>query len=374
MTSPSIDAGDAESTLRHTPLHARHLELGATMADFGGWEMPIEYAGTVAEHTAVREAVGLFDVSHMGKVAIFGPGAAEFVNAVFANDLGRIEDGQAQYSLLCNDGGGVIDDVIVYKWNNDGIYIVPNAANSPTVVEILRQAAPDGISIDDQQLTHGIIAVQGPESRALLDGLGLPTSMDYMAFTMCEWQGAPVTVCRSGYTGELGFELIAPNAVLTDLWDALLAAADSHNGGAAGLGARDTLRTEMGYPLHGHELSPDITPVQARLGWAIGWDKPDFMGAGALRVEREQGPRRVLRGLLATGRGIPRAQMVVRDAQGQTVGETTSGTFSPTLRQGIALALLDPSVAEGDTVIIDVRGRDLPCVVAKPPFVASHVR
>ncbi len=369
-----MDTASQANPLRRTPLYDRHASLGATVANFGGWDMPIEYTGTVAEHTTVRQAVGIFDVSHMGKVAIFGSGAAEFVNTVLANDLDRIGDGQAQYSLLCNADGGVIDDVIAYRWNDDGIYIVPNAANSSTVVEILQHAAPDGITIDDQQLTHGIIAVQGPRSRAVLDDLGLPTAMDYMAFTMCEWHGTPVTVCRSGYTGELGFELIAPNTVLTDLWDALLAAAESHGGGAAGLGARDTLRTEMGYPLHGHELAPDITPVQARLGWAIGWDKPDFMGAQALRAEREQGPSRILRGLLATGRGIPRAQMTVRDAQGQIIGETTSGTFSPTLRQGIALALLDPSVTEGDTVSIDVRGRELPCVVTKPPFVDSHVR
>lgn len=336
--------------------------------------MPIEYSGTVAEHTAVREAVGVFDVSHMGKVAIFGPGAAQFVNTVLAGDVDRIDDGQAQYSLLCNDDGGVIDDVIVYKFNDDGIYIVPNAANSATVVEILHQAAPDEVTVDDQQLTHGIIAVQGPKSRAALGDLGLPTDMDYMAFTMCEWHGAPVTVCRTGYTGELGFELFAPNAVLVDLWEALLAAAQSHGGGPAGLAARDTLRTEMGYPLHGQDISPSITPVEAGLSWAIGWDKALFRGKDALMRQRESGPTRRLRAIRATQRAIPRAHMAIYDATGQQIGEVTSGTFSPTLKQGIALALIDPSVGVDDEVFVDVRGKKLPFDVVKAPFVPSHVR
>lgn len=360
--------------LRRTPLFDRHTALGAKLADFGGWEMPIEYSGTVAEHTAVREAVGVFDVSHMGKVAIFGPGAAQFVNTVLAGDVGRIDDGQAQYSLLCNDDGGVIDDVIVYKWNDDGIYIVPNAANSAIVVEILQQAAPDGVTVDDQQLTHGIIAVQGPKSRAALGDLGLPTDMDYMSFTMCEWHGAPVTVCRTGYTGELGFELIAPNAVLVDLWEALLAAAQSHGGGPAGLAARDTLRTEMGYPLHGQDISPSITPVEAGLGWAIGWDKASFPGKDALLRQRESGPARRLRAIRAMQRAIPRAHMTIYDATGQQIGEVTSGTFSPTLKQGVALALIDPSVGLDDEVFVDVRGKKLPFAVVKAPFVPSHVR
>lgn len=366
--------GYRQCMLQRTPLFDRHQQLGAKMSDFGGWEMPIEYSGTVAEHTAVREALGVFDVSHMGKVAVFGPGAADFVNAVLANDLGRIDDGQAQYSLLCNNDGGVIDDVIAYKFNDDGIYIVPNAANSATVVEILRQAAPDGISVDDQQLTHGIIAVQGPKSRAALGDLGLPSHMEYMAFTRCTWHGAPVTVCRSGYTGELGFELIAPNEILVDLWDAVLAAAQSHGGGPAGLGARDTLRTEMGYPLHGQDISPSITPVEAGLSWAIGWDKVSFPGKDALVRQRESGPARRLRAIRATERAIPRAHMTIFDATSQQIGEVTSGTFSPTLKQGIALALIDPSVGMGDEVFVDVRGKQLPFSVVKAPFVPSHVR
>lgn len=357
-----------------TPLHGRHLELGAKMVDFGGWDMPIEYSGTVAEHTAVRQAVGVFDVSHMGKVAIFGPGAEDFVNSLLANDLSRIEDGQAQYSLLCNDDGGVIDDVIAYKWGSEGIYVVPNAANAATVVAAFRAKAPAGITIDDQQATHGIIAVQGPSSSDVLAALGLPTDMEYMSFRMARWQDSPVTVCRSGYTGERGYELIAPNAVLIDLWDAAVAAARDCDGIPAGLGARDTLRTEMGYPLHGQDISLTISPVEAGLSWAIGWDKTDFAGKSALAMQRESGPRRRLRGLLAQGRAIPRPQMAVTDADGTNVGEVTSGTFSPTERVGIALALIDPQIQIGEEVLVDVRGRSTPFTVVKPPFVPSRVR
>ena len=207
------------TVLSRTPLHSRHVDAGAKMADFGGWDMPIEYNGTVAEHASVREAVGIFDVSHMGKVAIFGTGASDFVNSIVANDLDRIGAGQAQYSMVCNDTGGVVDDLIVYKWGDDGVYIVPNAANAATITGIFEAAAVETITVDDQQLTHGIIAVQGPKSADVLSAVDLPTDMDYMAFAVASWRDEPITVCRSGYTGELGFELIAPNSVLGQLWD-----------------------------------------------------------------------------------------------------------------------------------------------------------
>ena len=358
-------------TLRETPLHGRHVALGAKMADFGGWEMPIEYVGTVAEHTAVREDVGVFDVSHMGTTTVTGPGALPWLNSVLANDLEKITDGKAQYGLLCDANGGVIDDLIVYRFADDDLLIVPNASNSDAVVAVLRDAAAGtGITVTDRREEVGILAIQGPRSPEVLSALGLPSDHDYMSVARAEWGGVPVTVCRSGYTGERGYEVIAPVAVLGDLWDAATAAGAT----PAGLGARDTLRTEMGYPLHGHELSADITPVQARINWAIGWDKPAFHGKDALAAERAAGPRRVLRGLAASERAIPRAGMVVTDASGTQVGELTSGTFSPTLKQGIGLALLDPAVAEGDEVFVDVRGRQARFVVTRPPFVEPHVR
>ena len=362
--------------LKTTPLHSRHLAAGAKTADFGGWDMPIEYAGVVAEHTAVRTSVGVFDVSHMGKLAVHGPAAVDFLNSLLANDLDRIQDGQAQYSMLCNEAGGVIDDLIVYRWSDDGVFVIPNAANASSVVAVLGAAAPAGITIDDQHLTHGIIAVQGPRSAEVLAALGLPVDHDYMSMAMARFADAPVVVCRTGYTGEHGYELVAPNAVLGDLWDAVVEQAALAGGGPAGLGARDTLRTEMGYPLHGQDISPTITPVEAMIGWAVGWDKPEFAGREALVALRAAGPRRRLRGLLALDRGIPRPHMAVhRDAlDGEVIGEVTSGTFSPTLKQGIALALLDVSVAIDDEVVVDVRGRASRFRVVKPPFVQPSTR
>lgn len=359
---------------RRTPLHSQHLDLGAKMTDFGGWDMPIEYSGTVAEHTMVRESVGVFDVSHMGKIRVHGAGSAEFINSVLANDIDRIDSGQAQYSMLCNDAGGIIDDLIVYRFADDDVFIVPNAANASTVVAELVSRAPTDVSVDDHHEDLGIIAVQGPQSAEVLRAVGLPADHDYMSVAKSSYSGADVFVCRSGYTGELGFELVAPTKVLGDLWDAVIAAASEHGGGPAGLGSRDTLRTEMGYPLHGQDISLTISPVEAGLSWAIGWDKPDFVGKAALVTQRENGPSRRLRGLRAGGRAIPRPHMSITDAGGTTLGEVTSGTFSPTERVGVALALLDPQVQIGDEVLVDIRGRSTPFTVVKPPFVPSRVR
>ena len=360
-------------SLRQTPLHSRHVALGAKMADFGGWDMPIEYVGTVTEHTAVRESAGVFDVSHMGYTEVTGSGAIAWLNSVLANDLERVGAGQAQYSLLCGESGGVIDDLIVYRINDDNAFIIPNASNSDAVVATLSAAAAaagTGITVADKREDYGILAVQGPRSDAILEALGLPCGHDYMSFARTSWQGSPVVVCRTGYTGERGYEVLVPASVLADLWDAVVTAGAT----PAGLGARDTLRTEMGYPLHGHELSLDITPVQAGLAWAVGWDKPAFAGRDALAAERASGPRRRLRGLVAVERAIPRPGMPVLSADGATIGEMTSGTFSPTLKQGIGLALLDPAIAEGDEVVVDVRGRQARFTVTKPPFVTPHVR
>ena len=358
-----------------SPLHDRHVALGAKLADFGGWEMPIEYpgGGVVAEHTAVRERVGIFDVSHLGKATVRGPGAADFVNACFTNDLRRIGPGQAQYTMCCDADGGVVDDLIQYFYADDDIFLIPNAANTAEVVRMVAAAAPAGIEVANAHRDFGVIAVQGPDSDEVLEALGLPTGHDYMAFREATWEGRPVIVCRTGYTGERGYELLPRWEDTPALWDALVAAMAPYDGMPCGLGARDTLRTEMGYPLHGQDLSTEITPVQARAGWAVGWKKPEFWGRDALLAERAAGPRRISRGLVLTVRGIPRAHCaVVRD--GEVVGEVTSGTFSPTRKIGIALALVDPSIVDGDEVGVDVRGRVLPATVTKPPFVEVQVR
>jgi aminomethyltransferase len=365
----------SDPDLKTSPLHDRHVALGAKMADFGGWEMPIEYpgGGVVREHTAVRTSVGIFDVSHLGKARVSGPGAREFVNRCLTNDLGRIQEGKAQYTLCCNESGGVVDDLIAYLRSEDDVFLIPNAANTAAVVALLAAAAPEGITVENLHDRYGVIAVQGTRSDEVLDALGLPTGHDYMSFAETDWNGHPLIVCRTGYTGERGYELVPAWEVAGELWDALAEAAEPFDGLPCGLGARDTLRTEMGYALHGNELSPSITPVQARVGWAVGWKKDAFWGKEALAAERAKGPARVAWGLLATGRGIPRAHCEVR-LDGEVIGEVTSGTFSPTLKNGIALALLAPNVAEGTEVVIDVRGREVPARVVKPPFVEVGVR
>src|SRR4051794_11110105 len=336
--------------------------------------MPIEYAGggVLAEHTAVRTAVGLFDVSHLGTGTVRGQGAAAFVDRCLTNDLSRIGPGQAQYTLCCTEDGGVVDDLILYLHGPDDVLLVPNAANAADVFALLAAEAPDGVEITDRHEQVAVLAVQGPRSAQVLAAMGLAAELPYMSFTA----GDDVTVCRTGYTGEHGYELLVAAERAEELWDALLAAGEPEGIRPCGLGARDTLRTEMGYPLHGHELSRGITPNQARSGWAVGWKKPRFWGRAALLAEKETGPARLLWGLRATGRGIPRPGMAVLGGDGERIGEVTSGTFSPTLKVGIGLALLDTAagVQGGAEVSVDVRGRPQPAEVVKPPFVESHVR
>ena len=363
-------------SLTQSPLHDRHVAAGAKLAEFGGWQMPLEYpTGVLKEHAAVRGAVGIFDVSHLGKVLVRGDGAVEYLNSCLTNDFGRIGKGQAQYTLACDAAtGGVVDDLIAYYRDDDHVLLVPNAANSAEVKRRLDADCPAGLSITDHHESHAVLAVQGTKSDEVLRALGLPVGHDYMSFETAPYDGHEVVVCRTGYTGERGYELIAENAAAPALWDALLAAGEEFGILPCGLGARDTLRTEMGYPLHGQDIGLDVTPVQARLGWAVGWSKPAFWGKDALVAEKEAGARVTLRGLVAQGRGIARPQMSVKITQDLPVGYVTSGTFSPTLRKGIALALISSQIQVGAEVLVDVRGRAEVFVVTKPPFVETGVR
>lgn len=346
------------------------------MADFGGWLMPIEYpaSGVLAEHTAVRERVGLFDVSHLGKASVTGAGALNFLNSILTNDLNRISDGMAQYTMLCNDKGGVIDDLIAYRNSSDDIFLVPNASNTSDVVAVLQSQVIPGIEVKNLHNEYAVLAIQGPATVEVLTSLGVKSSIDYMSFSRVQIAQCEVILCRTGYTGEFGFELLPRWSDAVKVWEALATAIAAFDGLVCGLGARDTLRTEMGYPLHGHELSLEITPVQASASWAVGWTKEKFAGDNVLRGERTNGPRRFLHGLKSLDRGIPRAGMTVKDSDGIELGIVTSGTFSPTLKNGIALALLDSSVTLGTTVVIDIRGRESQAEVVTLPFVPSHVR
>ena len=370
-----------------SPLFDWHSEAGAKLADFGGWQMPIEYpkaigvmtpGGVIAEHLAVRELVGIFDVSHLGKIEVSGFGALQFLNRIITNDLNRIGHGSAQYNMLCDPSGGVVDDLIVYRYDDEKFFLVPNAANCAEVFAILESENDLGLTIKNAHHNYGVLAVQGPRSKELLAELGVVVDLDYMAFTEVAIPGheslGNVIVCRTGYTGEFGYELIPSWEATLPLWELLVRAVEVLGGRVCGLGARDTLRTEMGYPLHGHELSLDISPLQANAGWAMALTKSAFRGRDALAEEKVTGVSRILRGLLAQDRGIPRGDMNVLDAAGMVVGVVTSGTFSPTLKTGIGLALIKPDIAIGTELTIDVRGRSSVVKVVKPPFVPAHVR
>ena len=370
------DEADGAPALLQSPLHDRHVALGAKFAEFGGWSMPVEYpSGVIKEHTAVRESVGVFDVSHLGKAMVSGAGAADHVNATLSNDLAKIAPGQAQYTLCCDDAtGGIVDDLIAYFQDDSHVLLVPNAANTAEVVRRLAEPAPDGVKVVDHHTEYAVLAVQGTKSDEVLTAVGLPAGHGYMSFVEADFADSGVVVCRTGYTGERGYELVAHNEVAVELWDRLLAAGEQYDMLACGLGARDTLRTEMGYPLHGQDIRIDVTPNQARLGWAVGWKKDRFWGRAALMAEKEAGPKRVLRGLIAVDRGIPRPGMSVTLTPDVPLCDITSGTFSPTLRKGIGMALVPSFVNAEAELGVDVRGRREIFRSTKLPFVDPSVR
>jgi aminomethyltransferase len=349
-------------TLRTSPLDAAHRALGAKMTEFGGWDMPLSYAeGTLAEHRACREAAVAFDVSHLGTVRVTGPQALDQLQAALTNDLTKVGPGRAQYTHLLDDAdGSVLDDIIVWWVDQDVFDVMPNASNTDRVVE--------AIGGEDVTSTRAIVAVQGPEARRRLAAIAPEVSaVGRFRVGEAEVAGIRCTVAGTGYTGEEGVELSVPAEEADAVWAAVLDAGMV----PAGLGARDTLRLEAGLPLHGHELGPGISPLQAGLGWVVAWDKPGgFRGRDALEAERARGVARRLRGLAMEGRRPPRAgQAVLLD--GAPVGEVTSGNFSPVLGHGIALAFLPPEVGEGSAVAIDVRGDALPARVVPTPFLAK---
>ncbi len=358
--------------LVQTALTERHRELGAKLVDFAGWEMPLEYEGVLAEHQAVRDGVGVFDVSHLGTVWVTGSGAIDTISACFTNDPASLDNGESQYTLCCDENGGIVDDLIVYRLAANRWMVVPNAANTAAVVGGLARAAEThDASVDDASTDHAILAIQGPQALSTVgSALGVDAaSIAYLGLTEVELHGETVIVCRTGYTGEPGCELVVPNAAAGPVFDALLDAGAT----PVGLGARDTLRLEMGYPLHGNDLDPTTDPYEARLGWAVKLDHGQFRGQAALRAIHEAGPRRRLLGLVGGTRRPPRQGMTVR-AGGDEVGTVTSGSFSPLRGVGIGLAYLADPVGPGDQVVVDVRGTEVAFEVVRPPFVDRDPR
>jgi aminomethyltransferase len=359
--------------LDRTPLEEEHRALGAKMGEFAGWAMPIEYEGTLTEHRAVRESVGMFDLTHLGKVDVEGAGGTAWLQRVLTNDLSKVEVGAAQYNLVLTEGGGIVDDLIAYRVTEDRWLVVPNAANTRKVLEILEsETLPDVVVGHRADLAT--LAVQGPRSPDLVSSL-FPQASDlgYMRSVESSYRDVLVVVARSGYTGERGYEVFVPDAVARQLWRDLMGMGGPLGVEPCGLGARDTLRLEMGYPLHGNDISEHRTPLEAGLSWAVALDKGDFRGRDALVRKKEEGVAARLRGLRMADRLIPRAHYPVF-AGGEEVGETTSGSFSPTLRVGIGLAYLRERLEPGERVEVDVRGRRGEAEIVKPPFVDSSPR
>ena len=353
---------------RRTPLLEEHVRLGARLTDFGGWQMPLQYSGVISEHNAVRGAVGVFDVSHLGKLSVEGPGSTEVLQRTLTCDVEQLAVGQASYALVLTETGGCIDDVFVYRLGAEGWLVVPNASNVAAVAGAIRDQGGDPA---DEWDRWAILAVQGPGSLELFDRTfpgAEAGSMPLHSFTRLRISDGEMIVARTGYTGERGVELYVPAALAVDAFSALLDAGAA----PAGLGARDTLRLEMGYALYGHEITTEIYPLEAGLGWVLAWDTP-FRGREALVKVADEGPARKLVGVRCTGKGVPRQGHTLL-YEGRVVGELTSGNFSPTLQTGIGLALGARSALpkEGAEIAVGARGRTIEGVIVKPPFIRGE--
>jgi aminomethyltransferase len=348
-------------TLLRTPLYEKHVEAGARLVPFAGWEMPVQYQGVIPEHLAVRRDCGVFDVSHMGELEVEGPRAHELLQSLLSNGLDRIEPGKAQYTLLTNEDGGIVDDLIVYERDPERFLLIVNAANRETDFAWLRDREISGSTVRDVSDDYALLAVQGPRS---LERLGLP---DAPAFTFAEGEidGIACTVNRTGYTGELGCELLVAAGEGGALWDRVL----QRGAVPCGLGARDTLRLEVCYPLHGNDIGPDTDAISAGLGWVCVLDK-DFTGADELRRIKEAGPERRLAAFVMEERGIPRQGMAIQEG-----GEVTSGSHSPMLERGIGMGYVPaPLAAAGTELTIDVRGRPRRARAVKKPIYSREER
>lgn len=347
--------------LEHSPLDAQHRQHGAKMVPFGGWDMPVAYpTGTIDEHMACRNDAVVFDVSHLGTVRVTGPDALNDLQRALTNDLNKIAPGRAQYTHLLDEAdASVLDDIIVWWLRDDVFDVMPNASNTDGV-----RAAIGG---NETTRSRAVLAVQGPKAKERLSGI-FPEAAAVGRFRVAEvkWGNVPCVVAGTGYTGEQGVEIAVPAESAAALWNAIVGAGIV----AAGLGARDTLRLEAGLPLHGHELGPGITSLQAGLGWVVAWGKDTFRGRDALAAERDRGVHRLLRGIATEGRRPARADCAVL-LDGQTIGTITSGNFSPVLEHGVAMAFLPPTIDDGCAVTIDVRGSELPGRVVPMPFVAK---
>jgi len=367
-----------ENSLKRTALFDTHTALGARMVGFGGWQMPVLYSGIAQEHLAVREAAGLFDISHMGEFLFDGPDVLEFLNRMLTNDLARLEPGQGQYTLLCQDNGGVIDDLYAYRLGDTRHLLIVNASRLEVDwmwIKAQRNARHKTLQLEmtDRSGELSAMALQGPKAAGIITGV-FPAAAELRKNQIAEldFAGGAAWVSRTGYTGEDGFELVVPNEHAVALWDQLLSLGQAPGLVPAGLGARDTLRTEAGYSLYGHELTSETTPIEAGLGWAIALDKPDFIGRETLAAQNQDGVSRRCIGFKMTGKSAPpreQYKIFAADGTGREIGEVTSGTHSPSLGYGIGLGYVETSHAEpGTDIEIKIRNRRFLAQVVKRPI------
>ena len=353
--SQSLESSLVDATLLRTPLYERHVALGARMVPFAGYEMPVQYEGVIDEHRAVRTDTGVFDVSHMGELHVDGPTAQVFLQSMLSNDVDRLEDGEAQYTLLTNESGGIVDDLIVYRFARGQFYLVVNASNRGVVYAWLKDREPHGCEVRDASDEYGLLAVQGPRS---LGRLGLPEAPSF-THAMGELDGVEVMIARTGYTGEVGVELCCAEDETVALWDAVLARGAT----PCGLGARDTLRLEVCYPLHGNDITPETDAISAGLGWACALGT-EFTGVDTLRRIKEEGPARKLVPFVMEERAVPRQGMPIEGG-----GEVTSGSLSPMLDVGIGLGYVPVDAsAPGWELVVDVRGKPRRAEVVQKPI------
>lgn len=354
-----------------TPLYETHRRHGGKLIDFAGWALPVQYSGILEEHGAVRSRAGLFDVSHMGKVAVTGEGAAAYLQQLTTGDVGALADGQAIYCLMCYPDGGVVDDILVYRLGPEHFFLVVNAVNTDKDYQWLARHQTAGVKITNISRDFAQLALQGPLAEKIVQTLTETALVDLKFFHIKDdvWvAGVKCMISRTGYTGEDGFEIYTNPEQAPALWDALLAAGKHTGLVPAGLGARDVLRLEACLPLYGHELSPDITPVEAGLTRFIRFEKPDFIGRAALAAQLEKGAARKLAGLIMEERGVPRAGYPV-EAGGKEIGRVTSGGYAPSLQQNVALALIAAGCATpGEKVDVMIRGKRLKAVIVRTPF------
>lgn len=336
------------------------------MVDFAGWSMPLQYEGVLVEHAAVREACGIFDVGHMGTVMVSGAGASGLLQRMLTNDVDKVAVGRAQYTMLCNEDGGVVDDLIVSHLDDEAWMVVPNAANVAVVAAALRDGADSGVVVDDVSAEWGILAVQGPRYTEVVAAALGDAAVNRFAVARFDAGGHEGVLSGTGYTGSPGVEIVAPHSTIVWAWDTMTTELGAVGGRPAGLGCRDTLRLEMGYPLHGQDISPTISPIEAGLGWVVKTAKGRFPGRDVLVCQESEGPARTLVGLVGEDRRPLRPHCDVLDAHGVRIGEVTSGNFSPGLGRGIGLALVE---AGAEAAAVDIRGKPHPVERCDPPFV-----